>query len=152
MSESTNFKAEFLATWRNAKNYTEKVAAALPQSYFTKRPNQDMRTFAEILQHIGEAIQYDASFCLTIKVLRYSGATYDKEAIINFVKSAYESIEIAVEKMDEEDFRVQKSIWTGDFSIGKILLYTNDHATHHRGQLTMYLRLFGVKPPSYIGW
>jgi len=28
----------------------------------------------------------------------------------------------------------------------------NDHQTHHRGQLVVYLRLNGIKPPAYIGW
>jgi uncharacterized damage-inducible protein DinB len=28
----------------------------------------------------------------------------------------------------------------------------HDHHTHHRGQIIVYLRLNGLKPPKYVGW
>lgn len=28
----------------------------------------------------------------------------------------------------------------------------NDHQTHHRGQMMVYLRLNGIQPPEYMGW
>nr|NIM13383.1 DinB family protein [Candidatus Aminicenantes bacterium]NIM80034.1 DinB family protein [Candidatus Aminicenantes bacterium]NIO82289.1 DinB family protein [Candidatus Aminicenantes bacterium]NIQ68157.1 DinB family protein [Candidatus Aminicenantes bacterium] len=27
-----------------------------------------------------------------------------------------------------------------------------DHVAHHRGQMVIYLRLKGIKPPQYVGW
>ncbi|MFK7950340.1 MAG: hypothetical protein AB8G11_22315 [Saprospiraceae bacterium] len=32
------------------------------------------------------------------------------------------------------------------------LITLNSNLVHHRGQLTIYLRLKNVKPPRYIGW
>jgi uncharacterized damage-inducible protein DinB len=145
-------KAEFLGIWQNAKLYTEKVAAAMPQQHYTKRPTQDMRTFAEILEHIGEVIQYIASYAVKIPIERYGGASYDKPALIDFVKLAYDNIAEAVGRLDDTDFEKTVSFWAGESSVRKILNFTNDHSTHHRGQLTIYLRLQGIKPPSYIGW
>jgi uncharacterized damage-inducible protein DinB len=34
----------------------------------------------------------------------------------------------------------------------QIINLINDHQTHHRAQLLVYLRLKGVKPPEYVGW
>ncbi|NJL74904.1 MAG: hypothetical protein HC892_07620 [Saprospiraceae bacterium] len=28
----------------------------------------------------------------------------------------------------------------------------NDHLTHHRAQMIVYLRLKDVQPPKYVGW
>ena len=35
---------------------------------------------------------------------------------------------------------------------GQILTLLNDHHTHHRGELLVYLRLQNIKPPRYQGW
>ncbi|MEM6517680.1 MAG: DinB family protein, partial [Bacteroidota bacterium] len=40
----------------------------------------------------------------------------------------------------------------GQASVFKIMNFTIDHVTHHRGQATIYLRMNGIKPPDYIGW
>jgi uncharacterized damage-inducible protein DinB len=34
----------------------------------------------------------------------------------------------------------------------QILNLLNDHQTHHRAQLIVYLRINGIKPPDYVGW
>lgn len=34
----------------------------------------------------------------------------------------------------------------------QILLLLHDHQTHHIGQVIVYLRLKGIKPPAYVGW
>lgn len=28
----------------------------------------------------------------------------------------------------------------------------DNHLAHHRGQMIIYLRLQGIKPPAYTGW
>nr|WP_262481137.1 DinB family protein [Algibacter pectinivorans] len=32
----------------------------------------------------------------------------------------------------------------------QILLLLADHITHHRGQMLVYMRLKGIKPPRYV--
>jgi uncharacterized damage-inducible protein DinB len=34
----------------------------------------------------------------------------------------------------------------------QILILMHDHQSHHVGQLIVYLRLNGIKPPAYVGW
>ena len=42
--------------------------------------------------------------------------------------------------------------FAGPMNKRQILTLLNDHQTHHCGQLIVYLRLKGVKPPDYRGW
>ena len=52
-----------------------------------------------------------------------------------FISTQHE-ITAPVEKVSKESF----------------LLTMDNHLAHHRGQLIVYLRLMGLKPPSYVGW
>jgi len=48
----------------------------------------------------------------------------------------------------QEDIRM----WCGNSSKLRLLNLMDNHLAHHRGQLVVYLRLNGIKPPSYAGW
>ena len=151
-SQDMSFKNEFLKKWGNAQKYTISVAKAMPESAYDFRPDEDIRSFAELMVHIGEAQLYTASQGISVKKSNYKGGKNDKQAIIDFVAASYQIIRETVEKMPAEDFEKTTSFWAGKTSIRKILNFTNDHLTHHRGQATVYLRLKGIKPPDYIGW
>lgn len=151
-SQDMSFKNEFLKKWDNAQKYTISVAKAMPESAYVFRPNEDICSFAELMIHIGEAQLYTASQGISVKKNSYKGGKKDKQAIINFIADSYQNIREAVEKMPVEDFETTTSFWAGKTTIRKVLNFTNDHLTHHRGQATVYLRLKGIKPPDYIGW
>lgn len=40
----------------------------------------------------------------------------------------------------------------GPLTRRQILILMHDHQAHHIGQLIVYLRLKGIKPPGYVGW
>ncbi len=44
------------------------------------------------------------------------------------------------------------SFFAGPMNKLQIINLLNDHQTHHRAQMLVYLRLNGIKPPDYIGW
>ncbi len=48
---------------------------------------------------------------------------------------------------------MKKFDWSGT-QLNKIqfLNLIEDHQTHHRAELLVYLRLNNIKPPEYIGW
>ena len=43
-------------------------------------------------------------------------------------------------------------LWYGKVSKEFILLTMDNHLSHHRGQVVVYLRLLGIQPPAYVGW
>jgi len=46
----------------------------------------------------------------------------------------------------------QVKFFAGPMTIRQILLLLHDHQSHHLGQVIVYLRLKGIKPPDYVGW
>ena len=50
------------------------------------------------------------------------------------------------------DLDEEVQFFAGPMSKRQILVLMNDHLTHHRGQMIVYVRLKGVKPPAYKGW
>ncbi|MGK0251702.1 MAG: putative damage-inducible protein DinB, partial [Gammaproteobacteria bacterium] len=42
--------------------------------------------------------------------------------------------------------------FAGPKSRMQILNLLQDHVTHHRGQLIVYLNLNSIEPPQYSGW
>ncbi|WP_020566790.1 DinB family protein [Neolewinella persica] len=53
-------------------------------------------------------------------------------------------------ELDEEERGKTKSFWDGRASVSRILNFTLDHVTHHRGQTTVYLRMCGHSAPDYV--
>ena len=56
------------------------------------------------------------------------------------------SLGIAIEELSKVDF------FAGPKTRSQIIQLVDDHHTHHRAQLIIYLRLLGIKPPRYVGW
>jgi uncharacterized damage-inducible protein DinB len=75
-----------------------------------------------------------------------------KTEIVEIVSKAFDYVEKTIESQTESNLNETLNFWGGVASKRKILLLLNDHQTHHRGQLVVYLRLSGIVPPKYIGW
>ena len=46
-------------------------------------------------------------------------------------------------------FRQETKVGENAIAKWKLILFGMDHVTHHRGQMVVYLRLNGIKPPQY---
>jgi len=55
-------------------------------------------------------------------------------------------------KMNAGQLDEKVKFFAGPMTRRQILILMHDHQTHHLGQLIVYLRLKGIKPPDYIGW
>lgn len=150
--QNTDMKSELLSRINNASDYTIKVLNLMPESLLSFRPRQGTRSFAEIIQHIGEAQLYTASQGIQINQIKFNGDLAHKKELEAFVEESYNLLYSTVNKISTDDLMKKVSFWDGKSSVFKILNFTIDHATHHRGQATVYLRLNNIKPPDYIGW
>ncbi len=75
-----------------------------------------------------------------------------KDSIISLVKNAYDYAINSITKMDIKTLPKEFKFDGENLNKYQFLNLIEDHQTHHRGQLIVYLRLNGIKPPSYIGW
>jgi uncharacterized damage-inducible protein DinB len=157
----SSFKSDILEKWKGMKSYTLEVAAAMPEEKYNYKPTTDEPTFAYQLVHMAGNMHYlsaklinniEPSIDLTKMEKDAKLGILSKTEIVEIVSKAFDYVEKTIESQTESNLNETLNFWGGVASKRKILLLLNDHQTHHRGQLVVYLRLSGIVPPKYIGW
>lgn len=140
--------------WLNAKIYTLKMAELMPEELYDFKPVPDVMSFKEQLLHIAQNIQWlSTSYLLSGKKSpKNDSAFITKTAIIQRLTDAYNVGLLAHQSLSAKQLNETVSFFAGPMTKRQILLLLHDHQTHHVGQIIVYLRLKGIKPPAYIGW
>jgi len=145
---------ELSKKWENAKAYTLKMAEAMPAENYNFKPTPDVMSFKQQLLHIAENMKWLSSahlFSPSSKAEKDT-ASWDKAAVVKYVTAAYEQGLAAHHLLRQNQLNEVVPFFAGTMSRRKILVLMHDHQTHHVGQLILYLRLKGIKPPAYVGW
>jgi uncharacterized damage-inducible protein DinB len=79
-------------------------------------------------------------------------ADYTKSEVIAILQEGFANVAAALENLKPEQLEEPVKFFAGPMNKRQIMTLLNDHHTHHRGQIIVYLRLKGVKPPRYVGW
>lgn len=142
------------AKWKNAKTYALKVAELLPEEQYNFKPVPDEMTFGEQLLHIAQNMNWlSPAYLLGSKQNNKSDAkVLSKQSIINTISTAYDSALAVHYRLTPKQLDEVVPFFAGPKSRRQILILMHDHQTHHIGQLIVYLRLKGIKPPEYVGW
>lgn len=142
----------------NAKAYTLQVATAMPADEYDYKPVPEEMSFKEQLIHLGENLFWLSSKYISEEenpglLSKDQKAGMSKEALIQFVTEAYDYAIKAIKALDSTSLNKQFP-WGKGLEMNKyqFLNLIQDHQTHHRAQLIVYLRLKGVTPPRYTGW
>ncbi len=142
---------------KNAKEYTIQTAELLPEENYNFRPVEGEMSFKQQLIHIGENI-----FWLTSTYIKEEPNPIDdnkpkademsKEQVIIFLSNAYEYAIAGFESLESGEL-AKEAKWAGrTLTKYQFLNLIQDHQTHHRAQLMVYLRLNQIQPPKYVGW
>ena len=91
----------------------------------------------------------------------FSEETYKKETVVpaiskkevlQLLNTAFKNSSERIQNTSEEELSQIVDFFAGPKSKLQILNLLQDHVTHHRGQLLVYLNLKGIAPPKYVGW
>lgn len=126
----------------------------MPEEDYNFKPVADEMTFGEQLLHIAQNINWlSATYLLVSKQNSKSNAKFaDKQSIINILSVSYDSALAGQYRLTSKQLGETVSFFAGPMTRRQILILMHDHQTHHVGQLIVYLRLKGIKPPEYVGW
>ncbi|MCH8948082.1 MAG: DinB family protein [Acidobacteria bacterium] len=122
---------------QNVGNKLVTAAEEFPEELFDYRPNEDVRTFGEILLHIARSNDLIASSLAqrAPSDLKQFGYTNKAEAVATLKKS-FEDVVAAIEQHgDPNEMQVS---W----------IYALNHGSEHYGNLVVYYRLNGLVPPA----
>ena len=146
---------EWLKKWDNARDYTLECLALMPEENLNFKPTEEEMTFEEQLVHLSKNMTWLANAYLgKTPAMDFTGAENitNKEELAALVTNAYQYARDAVEAVKLEDLETVHDFFAGPMTGRQIMHLMQDHQTHHRGQVIVYLRLNNLKPPRYRGW
>ena len=155
MAQQTTFKGAFLEKWNNSRDYLIAVAEAMPEEHYDFKPTQRQRSFKEQLLHIQGNINWlDQTYFSKSEetVDQQDNNELNKAKIIDLLHNTFDIAYKNIETCSETDLKESVRFFAGPKSKLQILNLLQDHVTHHRGQLLVYLNLKEVTPPGYSGW
>lgn len=150
----SHFFEVYLEKWENSKNYLLAVAEAMPETAFDFKPTEREMTFAAQLAHINQNINWLTATYLVGEPFEKApfNATLTKKELIAQLETSFNKTALAIKSLKPEDLTTKVDFFAGEKTKLHILNLLQDHATHHRGQLLVYLNLNDIKPPRYVGW
>ena len=144
----------FLEKWNNSKTYLIEVAQAMPADLYHYKPTEREMTFGQQLIHIKENMEWLSNAYFTDKEYKKvkDETKYSKEETIALLEKSFDSVYQIIKNTDPKLLDSQVAFFAGHKTKLQILNLLQDHVTHHRGQLLVYLNLNEIKPPKYVGW
>ncbi|MEO8823505.1 MAG: DinB family protein [Ginsengibacter sp.] len=140
---------------KGSEDYTLKMANLMPDDKYSFRATPVEMTFGEQLLHISSNIGW---LCTTYldgaenPVTKMDTKLTKKKDILMVVHKAYDYALTILQHFDATHLADTVSFFAGPMNQLQIINLLSDHQTHHQGQLIVYLRLNGIKPPDYVGW
>lgn len=154
LAQQTSPKQAWLEKWENSKNYLVGIAEAMPEEHYNFKPTERQMTFKEQLIHIKGNMDWLSNTYFTEVEFKRSKAYIptSKDETVAIITQAFDAARAIVEKASDKSLTETVDFFAGSKSRLQILNLLQDHVTHHRGQLIVYLNLKDVEPPGYSGW
>lgn len=115
------------------RNHFEKAAEEFPEDKYNYRPNDDTRSFAEIVMHIARSVHRTAAWDL--------GREEEDVSAFAFLSKA-QSIARLKKSFDELEEALKRKPSSKDIASELI------HVSEHYGNLATYYRINGLVPPA----
>ncbi len=153
-AQQTTVKDAFLEKWENSKNYLIEIAEAMTEELYDFKPTERQMSFKEQLLHINGNLEWlSNSYFKEIKYEKGKpNLDMSKVETILELEKGFDNVIQIIEKTPDEDLIETVDFFAGPKSKLQILNLMQDHVTHHRGQLIVYLNLNEIDPPKYSGW
>lgn len=152
-SGSTSLTPTLKNVWLQAKEYTMAFATAMPDEKYGFKPTKEVFSFADQLLHIAGSNYWFFSALKGEKPpvpeeeLKSEGKS--KDDVLKILKDSFALGDGYVEGLTDEVANEELAVGKNKIIKWKLVLFAVDHLTHHRGQMVVYLRLNGMKPPEY---
>ncbi len=141
--------AEFARHWASARKLAVAVAEAMPPAQYAFRPDPGSMSFGEQISHL---VQTNYAFCAGLKDSKAPAIAADpaKDALVKSLGDSFDYCSATLATLDDQQLDKPDPSPDGRLIARECLLALYGHMAHHRGQADVYLRIKGIKPPSYI--
>lgn len=140
---------------------TKRILERLTDEHWDYKPHPKSMSLGQLATHIVELHNW-VSGALTkavydFKVDHQRVEVAGVDELKALLESGYERNKAAIEELTDADWQSEWTLQAGDWVIAKmpragaIRFIVNSHLIHHRGQLTVYLRLLDIPVPGLYG-
>ncbi|HET9328254.1 MAG TPA: DinB family protein [Candidatus Eisenbacteria bacterium] len=154
-----NLSAALLPEFDQEMSTTRRLLERVPSDRGTWKPHPKSFSMGHLAQLISRMPGWITQIMKETRLDLIAAAPYSLEStptlLAEFDRHVREA-RMALERASEEDYSVTWSLASGDrvfFTLprGVVVRQTINHLVHHRGQLSVYLRLVDVPLPSIYG-
>jgi uncharacterized damage-inducible protein DinB len=147
-------KAQMIKDWERAKAFTDEYMNTVPADKYDFKANDSVRSFAQQLLHLSAgnfalgSAGVGKENPMPRRNLEAAKSANTKDSVAYYVRSSYDFIINGIKALDAAKFEEKTKLFSFEESRVVFLSKCFEHQTHHRGQLTTYIRLMGIKPPN----
>jgi uncharacterized damage-inducible protein DinB len=134
----------------NMQDKIMKSAEAMPESKYSYRPTKDVRSFAEIVNHVADISYYLCSNAKGEAPPATPTAKVSKTEIIAYLKGSFDYCDGAYSGFTDAHLNDPADFWGHKTNKMFILTQAGNHDALHYGNLVTYMRLNGLEPSG--GW
>ena len=155
-------KNSFIGELKYESDLTKKMLERVPFEKALWKPHEKSYTLGRLATHIAEIPQW-VSRIITIDDFDFMAQTFSRhtaasqEELMIIFNGAFNNAIADLETMTDEDFNKKWTMRRGDQVIREmpkkvaIRSWGFNHFVHHRGQLSVYLRLLEIPVPGMYG-
>jgi uncharacterized damage-inducible protein DinB len=152
----------FLNELDNEAKVTRSVLERVPADKFDWKPHEKSMTFGRLASHVAEMFGWTGS-TLTSDVLDFATMEYTPfepkttQDLLAFFDEHIAKAKATLASTSDETFLTNWTLRNGEteyFTMPKVAVmrsFVINHIVHHRGQLSVYLRLNDIPVPSIYG-
>ena len=140
-------RKEWIKKWKGNKRYTLKFVELVEEDQLTYKPTDGVKTYLSQLSHLATWMRTHSRFVTEVELEKVPLKT--KEEVHHAIYSFFDTLLHYLDTAQEDALQQVVPMWYGQVSKEYILTVMDNHLAHHRGQLVVYQRLLGIKPPSY---
>jgi uncharacterized damage-inducible protein DinB len=148
--------SSFLDNYGKIRERTLRVVRCIPLDKFDWTYQEGRFSFADLIRHMAAIERYMYAETVQMKPSRYPGHGKEladgPENVLAFMNRLHsESMEI-FSRLSDEDLKMRCITPAGSgIGVGKWLRAMVEHEIHHRGQIYVYLAMFGISTPPIYG-
>lgn len=148
---------EFVEDWKISRQFTLEVAQAMPAEFYGFKPNPEEMSFGEQMAHLAGANVFRFEQISGVEPpFHFDPAkppSAEKTPVIKMVGQSFDYVIDVLPKITPAQLKRTWHIpsWPGrtDPDGRAMIMNMFVHTAHHRAQCDVYLRIKGIKPPSY---
>lgn len=152
----------FIEELKQEAESTKKLLERVPLEKGDWKPHEKSMELARLASHVAENFEWIGD-TIDSEEVDFAKIKYEPfipkttEELLKFLDDSLEKAIKALEKCTDEDLMKNWTMRDGEkifFTMPKVIVIRNfciNHMIHHRGQLTVYLRLLNVPLPGIYG-